>query len=56
LSFTHETFDKVHVLCDDGLIDTMVLEVSEERDPRWVDARRCEAFLCVVAHMSDMDK
>jgi hypothetical protein len=34
----------------------MGLEVTEERDPRWVDARRCEPFLCIEAHVSDMDK
>lgn len=56
LSFTHETFDKVHVLRNDGLIDTMVLEVSEKRVPRWVDASGCEALLRVVAHMSNMDE
>ena len=56
LSFTHETFDKIHVLINDGLIDTMFLEISEERVPRWVDASRCEAFLRVVAHMSNMDE
>jgi hypothetical protein len=56
LSFTHETFDKVHVLRNDGLIDTMALEVSEERIPRWVDASRCEAFLWVVAHMRNVDE
>ena len=56
LGVTHETFDKVHVLLNDGLIDTMALEVAEERVPRWVDARRCEAFLCIVAHVCDMDE
>jgi len=56
LGITHETFDKVHVLFNDSLINTMFLEVAEERVPRWVDARRCEAFLCIVAHVGDMDE
>ena len=56
LSVTHETFDKVHVLCNDGIIYAMIMEVSEERGPRWVNASGCEAFLCVVAHVSDMDE
>jgi hypothetical protein len=56
LSVTHETLDKVHVLCNDGIIYAMTMEVSEERGPRWVDASGCEPFLCVVAHMSDMDE
>jgi len=34
----------------------MVLEVSEKRVPRWVDASGCEALLRVVAHMSNMDE
>ena len=45
LGATDETLDEVHVLCNDCLIDAMGLEITEESNPRWVDARRCKAFL-----------
>jgi len=56
LGITHETLDKIHVLCDDCLINTMRLEVTEEGNPRWVDASRCEAFLSIIAHVCDMNE
>jgi hypothetical protein len=45
LGATDETLDEVHILCNDCLIDAMGLEITEESNPRWVDARRCKAFL-----------
>jgi hypothetical protein len=45
LGATDEALDEIHVLCNDRLIDAMLVEVIEESHPRRVDARRCEAFL-----------
>lgn len=56
LGATDETLDKVHVLCNDRLINAMGPEITEESDPRWVDARRCKAFLCIITHVGDMDE
>jgi hypothetical protein len=54
LGATHEAFNEVHVLCNDGLIDAMCLKVSEESNPRRVYTGRCEAFLRIIAHMGDV--
>ncbi len=56
LGATDKTLDEVHVLCNDCLINAMGLEITEECSPGWVDARRCEAFFWIVAHVGDMDK
>jgi hypothetical protein len=56
LRATDETLDKVHVLCNNCLIDAMGLKITEESNPRWVDARRCKAFLCIITHVGDMDE
>src|SRR6266702_6068734 len=54
LGVTHEAFDEVHVLCNDSLIDAMGLKVSKESHPGRVYTGRCEAFLRIIAHMSDV--
>lgn len=54
LGVTHEAFDEIHVICNDGLIDAMGLEPSDESHPGRVYTGRSEAFLCIIAHMSDV--
>ena len=54
LSVTHEGFDRVHVLCNDSLIDVIRLKVSKESKPGWVYTRRREPSLRIVAHMLDV--
>lgn len=53
---TDEALDEVHVLCNDCLINAMGLEITEESNPRWVDARRCKTFLWIITHVGDMDE
>ena len=52
LSVTPEGFDKVHVPCNDSLIDAR-LKVKESK-PGWVYTRRGEPFLRIIAHMGDV--
>jgi len=34
----------------------MGLEITEECNPRGVDARRCEALLWIITHVGNMDE